>query len=55
MTTGKNPRRSNKRSRSGATSECLHCGKKLRGQKGARMHMINQHPEIMEAKKAGAQ
>ena len=39
-----------KRSRSGATSECLHCGKKLRGGKGMKMHIAQAHPEKAVAK-----
>lgn len=31
------------RSRSGAQVECPHCGRKLRGEKGLRMHMAEAH------------
>lgn len=31
------------RSRSGAQQECPHCGKKLRGEKGLKMHIQNEH------------
>lgn len=35
--------RSKKRSRSGADKPCPHCGKKLRGEKGMKMHLQNEH------------
>lgn len=38
-----NQKRSQKRSRSGATETCPHCEKKLRGAKGLRMHLEVEH------------
>lgn len=37
--------RTKKRSRSGATHECKICKKKLRGEKGLKTHMKNEHGE----------
>jgi len=37
------PRRTSKRSRSGAHEECPHCGKKLRGAKGMKKHVADVH------------
>ena len=35
--------RNKKRSRSGASCRCPHCGKKLRGEKGLKMHVAEAH------------
>lgn len=42
--------RTAKRSKSGACSICLHCGKKLRGSKGLEMHINQQHGDKAQVK-----
>lgn len=38
------------RSRSGAQAKCPHCGKKLRGQKGLKAHIRDEHgPQPVKA------
>ncbi len=46
--------RTDKRSRSGAHEPCPHCTKLLRGSKGLKMHMAEQHPDQAAKAKAGA-
>lgn len=41
----KSEKRSTKRSRSGAHAPCPVCSKKLRGIKGLRAHLKNEHPD----------
>lgn len=42
-----NQRRTKKRSRSGAATVCPHCAKKLRGAKGLKRHLADQHVEVL--------
>tara|TARA_B100000378_G_scaffold260431_1_gene241092 strand:+ start:89 stop:238 length:150 start_codon:yes stop_codon:yes gene_type:complete len=37
------------KSRSGAAHECPHCGKKLRGEKGLKMHVRLEHQQDVKA------
>lgn len=46
--------RTEKRSRSGAQTPCLHCGKMLRGDKGMKMHLAERHEDQAVKAKAGA-
>lgn len=46
--------RTDKRSKSGAQTACAHCGKLLRGEKGMKMHMAEQHADEGQKAKAGA-
>lgn len=45
-------KRTAKRSRSGAETECPQCGKKLRGEKGLKMHVAAFHAPALDT--AGA-
>jgi len=38
-----------KKSRNGAEHQCAHCGKLLRGGKGLKMHIRQEHPEAEKA------
>ncbi|TCT41177.1 hypothetical protein [Martelella mediterranea] len=38
-----------KKSRNGAEHQCAHCGKKLRGEKGLKMHVRQEHEEAGKA------
>lgn len=47
------PSRTDKRSRSGAQAQCPVCGKLLRGAKGVKAHLAQEHSEPAEKAKAG--
>lgn len=46
--------RTDKRSRSGAQTKCPVCGKALRGAKGVKAHLAQEHAEPADKAKAGA-
>jgi uncharacterized C2H2 Zn-finger protein len=47
--------RTEKRSKSGAQTSCPHCGKLLRGEKGMKMHIAEQHASGSQKAKAGGE